>query len=57
MFHLGERATLQIRGEFFDVANHPNYNLIGRVINDPTYGIVQNQLPPRQIQFGVKVGF
>jgi len=56
-FRIHERATLQFRGEFFNLANHPNFNLIGRVINDPTFGIVQNQLPPRQIQFGVKVGF
>jgi len=57
MFRIGERVTLQFRAEFFDLANHSNYNLIGRIINDPTYGIVQNQLPPRQIQFGFKVGF
>jgi hypothetical protein len=41
----------------FDVANQPSYKLIGRIINDPTYDIVQNRLPPRQIQFGFKVGF
>jgi hypothetical protein len=34
-----------------------NYNLIGRVVNDPTFGIVQNQLPPRQIQLGLKAEF
>jgi len=26
-------------------------------VNDPTFGIVQNQLPPRQVQFGVKLAF
>ena len=52
-----EGAMLQFRAEFFNLANHPNYNLIGRIVNDPTFGIVQNQLPPRQIQFGVKLGF
>jgi len=56
-FRIRERATLQFRGEVFNLANHPNFNLIGRVVNDPTFGIVQNQLPPRQIQFGVKLGF
>jgi hypothetical protein len=56
-FRIHERATVQFRGEFFDVANHPNFNLIGRIVNDPTFGIVQNQLPPRQIQFGFKLGF
>ena len=41
-FHLGEKASLQFRGEVFDLVNHPNYNLIGRIVNDPTFGIVQN---------------
>src|SRR5262249_32787701 len=50
-FHPAERLSAQFRAEFFNVANHPNYNLIGRIANDPTFGIVQNQLPPRQIQF------
>ena len=57
VFRLRERATLQFRAEFFNLANHPNYNLIGRVVNDPTFGIVQNQLPPRQIQFALKASF
>ena len=52
-----ERFYIQFRAEFFNFANHPNYNLIGRIINDPTFGTVQNQLPARQIQFAVKLGF
>ena len=56
-FHPVERVALQFRAEFFNLANHPNYNLVGRIVNDPTFGIVQNQLPPRQIQFGLKVAF
>jgi hypothetical protein len=56
-FGLAERANLQLRGEFFNLMNHPNYSLIGRVVNDPTFGIVQNQLPPRQIQFALRFSF
>jgi hypothetical protein len=56
-FHLAEKVNLQVRGEFFNVANHPNYSLIGRIVNDPTYGIVQSQLPPRQIQLAAKLSF
>ena len=56
-FRLMERTSLQFRAEFFNLANHSNYNLIGRIANDPTYGIVQNQLSPRQIQFAVKLSF
>jgi hypothetical protein len=56
-FRLTERVNLQARGEFFNLMNHPNYSLIGRVINDPTFGIVQSQLPPRQVQVALKLGF
>jgi hypothetical protein len=56
-FRLAERANLQLRGEFFNLMNHPNYSLIGRVVNDPTFGIVQNQLSPRQIQLVLKFSF
>jgi hypothetical protein len=56
-FHIVERLKLQFRVEVFNLANHSNYNLIGRVVNDPTFGIVQNQLPPRQIQLGMKAEF
>ena len=56
-FPIARTRSLQFRAEFFNLANHPNYNLIGRIVNDPTFGIVQNQLPPRQIQFGFKARF
>jgi hypothetical protein len=56
-FHIAEKVAAQFRAEFFNVANHANYNLIGRIVNDPTFGIVQNGLPPRQIQFAVKLSF
>jgi hypothetical protein len=56
-FVIKERLGLQVRAEFFNIANHANYQLIGRIVNDPTFGIVQNQLPPRQIQFGLKLSY
>jgi len=57
MFRFSEKFGMQLRAEFFNLANHPNFNLIGRIVNDPTFGIVQNQLPPRQVQFGVKLSY
>jgi hypothetical protein len=56
-FQILEKLRLQFRLEVFNIANHSNYNLIGRVVNDPTFGIVQNQLAPRQIQLGIKAQF
>ncbi len=56
-FHVGERFTLQFRAESFNSFNHPNYNIVGRILNDPTFGRVQSQLDPRQIQLGLRLGF
>jgi hypothetical protein len=56
-FRIAERANLQVRGEVFNLMNHANYSQIGRVINDSTFGIVQNQLPPRQVQLAMKFSF
>jgi len=55
---LGERLTLEGRGEAFNLFNHPNYHIVGRIISDPaTFGRVQSQLDPRQLQFGLKLLF
>jgi hypothetical protein len=56
-FRILEKLKLQFRVEVFNLANHSNYNLVGRIVNDPTFGIVQNQLAPRQIQLGFKAEF
>lgn len=56
-FRLTERASLQLRGEFFNLANHPNFNLVGRIINQPNFGAVLSQYDPRQIQIGAKIVF
>jgi hypothetical protein len=55
---LSEAVKLQLRAEFFNLFNHPNYNIVGRIINDPTtFGKVLSQLDPRQLQFGLKLVF
>jgi hypothetical protein len=53
-----ERLRFQIRAEAFNIANHSNYSIVGRIINTPaTFGKVLGQLDPRQIQFGAKLIF
>jgi len=55
---LSEAVKLQLRVECFNLFNHPNYNIVGRIINDPTtFGRVLSQLDPRQLQFGLKLQF
>jgi hypothetical protein len=55
---INERLTLQFRGEFFNAFNHPNWNVIGRIINTPaTFAQALSQLDPRELQFGAKLLF
>jgi hypothetical protein len=55
---LRESVRLQLRVECFNSLNHPNYNIVGRIINDPTtFGKVLSQLDPRQLQFGIKLEY
>jgi hypothetical protein len=56
-FAIGEQVRLQLRGEFFNLFNHPNYRLVGRLINVQDFGRVLSQFDPRQIQLGVKLTF
>jgi hypothetical protein len=54
---LGETKKLQFRAEAFNIMNHSNYSIVGRLLNTPTFGRVLGQLDPRQIQFGAKFLF
>jgi hypothetical protein len=56
-FHIKERLSFQLRGEFFNLANHPNFSIVGRLINQPNFGAVLSQFDPRQIQVGGKFTF
>ncbi len=55
--YLRERVRVELRVEGFNVVNHSNYNVVGRLLNDPTFGKVLSQLDPRQLQLGAKVVF
>ena len=57
-----ESRRLQIRGEFFNLTNHPNLDIPDHVLGSPTFGHVLSanaygNKPPRQIQLGLKYSF
>jgi hypothetical protein len=54
---LGERVSLQLRAEVFNLFNHPNLNLPDNFLGSPTFGRVTSARDPRHVQFGAKLLF
>ena len=54
---LGERFSLQFRGEFFNAFNHTNLNGIDTNRSDASFGQVTSTHNPRNIQLGLKLYF
>ncbi len=55
--NLSEDLNLQIRAEFFNLFNHPNFNLPDNFLGSPTFGRITSARDPRHVQFGVKLLF
>ncbi|HTS31086.1 MAG TPA: carboxypeptidase regulatory-like domain-containing protein [Bryobacteraceae bacterium] len=58
----GERARLQLRGEFFNVLNHANFTSSGsnypnESVSSSTFGTITAAYDPRILQFALKVFF
>jgi hypothetical protein len=59
-FQVKERFKAQVRGEFFNVANHPNYGQPGTSFGTATFGTITALAANsnmRQVQLGVKILF
>ena len=54
-----ERQTVQLRTEFFNTFNHPQFNNPGTAISTPaTFGVItSSSVNPRLIQFALKYSF
>ena len=57
-FKLGEQRSLQVRAEFFNIANHPTFDLPNRTFGTPQFGQVTRALPTqRNIQIGARLRY
>ena len=54
---LRESVKLQFRFDVFNVLNHPNFNLPGRIFGSSTFGAITSAQDPRELQFALKVMF
>jgi len=54
---LAEARQLQFRAEIFNLCNHSNFRLPDSDISSPTFGQIQEALPPRLVQLALKFLF
>jgi hypothetical protein len=57
-----EQRRLQFRFEFFNLFNHPNFDIPNKNFDSPAFGAVQSEnayhnKPPRQVQLGLRYQF
>ncbi|MFN0106553.1 MAG: carboxypeptidase regulatory-like domain-containing protein [Bryobacteraceae bacterium] len=56
-FPIRESMKVQIRGEFFNITNHPNFGGPGATLNGPGFGIISGAGAGRRIQLGGRFVF
>jgi len=55
--HITERLNFQVRFEFYDLFNHPNFGNVGSNLTGGNFGKVTSQTLPRWWQLGGKITF
>ncbi len=52
-----EHFNIQFRFEAFNILNHANFQEPGRALGSPLFGVIDDTLPARILQFGLKMEF
>lgn len=55
--NIRERIKLQFRCDIYNVFNHPNFDLPGRIFGASNFGVVTSAEDPREFQFAAKLLF
>jgi len=56
-FHIGERQTIEFRGELFNIFNHTNFQSISTTYGASNFGQVTSALDPRIVEFALRYRF
>ncbi len=56
-FHLTERLRTELRGEFFNVTNHANFDLPGHTLGNADFGVISAAEPARTVQVALRLAF
>ena len=56
-FRFTETASIQIRGEVFNIFNHTNFRNVSTNITAANFGAITTVRDPRTMQFGLKLSF
>jgi hypothetical protein len=54
---LRESINLEFRVDAYNMLNHPNFNLPGRIFGASNFGVISSALDPREMQFALKLEF
>jgi len=56
-FVVTERVRAEIRGEFYNLLNHANFDLPGRTLGGADFGTVLSARAARTVQLGLRLSF